>query len=171
MWRRSLVSGKDAGFSLIELIMVLGGAFIVLGIAVPVVNTVMDGYRLTLAAQALTSQMQFARMKSVSSNESFRVSFPTGNLYQVESSGGNVIAGPFSLPPNVAWNDVDSGNGITFGGRYVAFTPTGNVPASGNGSPGRAKLINRDLVRVDVVVDTGGIIRQTPPYHSASPPF
>ncbi len=171
MSRRTLASGRQAGFSLIELGMVLGGAFIVLGIAVPVVTTVMNGYRLTLAAQAVTSQMQFARMKSVSSNESFRVSFPSGNIFQVESSAGNVIAGPFTLPPNVTWNSVDSGAGITFPGGYVSFTPTGNVVATGNGSSGRAKLINRELARVDVVVGAGGVIRQTPPYHSASPPF
>ena len=35
--------------------MVIAGAVIVLGIAIPVVDTAMDGYRVTLAAQAITS--------------------------------------------------------------------------------------------------------------------
>lgn len=151
--------------------MVVAGAVIVLGIAIPVVDTAMDGYRVTLAAQAITSQLQFARMKSVSSNESFRVSFPSGRVYQVETSTGDIVAGPFSLPVNINWNTVDAGDGITFPGRYVQFTPTGNVATSGPGSAGRAKLISRGQVRVDVLVDIGGVIRQTQPYHNGSPPF
>jgi Tfp pilus assembly protein FimT len=163
--------GSREGFSMTELVMVLAGAMIVLGIAVPVVNTTMDSYRLTLAAQGVMAQMQFARMKSVSSNESFRVSFPGENQYRVETNAGDVIAGPFTLPTNITWNSVDSGGGVTFPGRYVAFTPTGNVVASGNGSAGRAKLISRQMVRVDVVVGTGGVIRQTIPYHDGTAPF
>lgn len=162
---------RQTGFTVTELLMVLAGVMILLGIGLPIVTTTMDSYRLTLAAQGVTSQLQFARMKAVSSNESFRVSFPSGTQYQVETSAGNVVAGPFTLPRNISWNTVDGGEGVTFPGGYVSFTPTGNIASSGNGSAGRAKLISTERVRVDVVVETGGVIRQTPPYNSASPPF
>ena len=53
---------------------------------------------------------------------------------------------------------------VTFRGSYVTFQPDGTVPVSGNGSVGRVKLISRDGLRVDILVDRGGLIRQTPPY-------
>ncbi len=160
MFRCKKTSDGVSGFTLLELAMVLGGAFVVLGIAVPVVETILDGYRLTLAAQGVTMQMQYARMKAVSSNEPFRVNFPADlpGTYQVETSTGTRITGPFTLPSGVAWN------GVTLPGHYVEFSPTGNVAATGNGSQGRVKLINRALSQVDVVVSAGGVIRQTPTY-------
>jgi len=166
------LSRNETGFTIPELIIVIMVSLVLLSIAVPAVNSIMDHYRVVLTAQTISSQLQFARMKSVASNESFRVNFPAGQrLYRVEDSSGNVIAGPFYLPKGVDWNSVDSGSGITFQGNYVSFTPTGNIPTSGNGSAGRAKIINQSQVRVDIVVSSGGVIRQTPAYKTATAPF
>jgi hypothetical protein len=144
---------------------------IILGTAVPVLSSIMDGYRLTLSAQSIVSQMQFARMKSVSSNESFRVHFPADtDVYQVESSTGTILSGPFTLPDGVVWNAIDGGTGVDFSGRYVEFSPTGSVAATGAGSQGRVRLINRAQVRIDVIVGTGGVIRQTAPFRTATHP-
>ncbi len=162
----------EEGFSLIELGVVLMGGLILLAAAVPVVTTAWNQYRLVLAAQSVSAQLQHARMKSVSSNESFRVHFPSGqNVYQVETSTGTVMSGPFSLPPYVSWNNIDTGTAVSFPGRYVSFLPTGNIPTSGNGSAGRVKLINPSGYRIDIVVVSGGVIRQTPAFRTATPPF
>ncbi len=151
----------DAGFTLAELVVVLAGFCIILGIAVPVLGTVMDRYRVRLGAQGVVTQLQYARMRAVSSNESLQVHFPAGRQsYQVESDTGAVIAGPFTLPEGIAWNTVDGGSGITFENRLVTFRPTGNIASGG----GRAKIISRSGVRIDIVVDPGGIVRQTAPY-------
>jgi hypothetical protein len=160
------------GFSLIELLLVVAGGVILLGSAVPALNTMLDQYRIRMTAESIVSQLQFARMKSVSSNEPFRVNFPAAQrVFQVETSGGNLVAGPFSLARGVVWNSTDSGDEVTFPGRYVTFLPTGNVALSGNGSAGRAKLIGRTGVRIDIVVSTGGVIRQTQPYDNPPAPF
>jgi len=159
-----------SGFSLTELAVVLLGGMILLAAGVPVLNTTMDQYRLVLTAQSITNQLQFARMKAVSSNEAFRVNFPAGQeIYQVETDAGVVVAGPFNLPHGVRWNSVDGGTGITFGGGFVTFLPTGNVPTSGNGTAGSAKIINESGIRIDVVVSTGGAIRATPSYRHMLP--
>jgi len=162
----------ERGFSLTELVVVLFGGMILLAIAVPALDTTLDQYRLVLAAQGVTNQLQFARMKAVSSNESYRVNFPEGTSdYRVETSTGDIVAGPFTLPPGTVWNSEDGGSGVTFPGRFVVFLPTGSVPASGNGATGRAKLINRSGVRIDIVVQVGGSVRATPTYKSATAPF
>ena len=64
---------KEAGFSLTELVLVIVGGTIIMVAATPALTRVLDSYRVVLAAQGIASQLQFARMKSVSSNESFRV--------------------------------------------------------------------------------------------------
>lgn len=146
---------RDSGFSLLELAIVLAGAMIVLGTAVPVVTSVMDGYRLTLTAQSIVSQLQFARMKSVSSNEALAVRFPSDrDVYQVETITPTILAGPFALPDGISWVQVDFG-----GQRRVEFSPTGA------GTQGTVTLTNRAGMRIDVNVGTAGDIRQSPPYH------
>jgi len=170
----TLVSKPDGerGFSLTELVVVLFGGMILLSIGVPILGTTLDQYRVVLAAQSVTNQLQFARMKAVSSNEAFRVNFPSGTGdYRVETSTGDIVAGPFTLPQGIQWNTEDGGAGVTFPGRFVVFSPTGSVPAAGNGATGRAKLINQSGVRIDIVVAVGGSVRATPTYKSPPAPF
>ncbi len=163
---------EERGFSLTELVVVLLGGMILLALAVPALDTTLDQYRVVLAAQSVTNQLQFARMKAVSSNESYRVNFPAGTGdYRVETSTGAIVAGPFTLPPGIQWNTEDGGSGVTFPGRFVVFLPTGSVPASGNGAAGRAKLINQSGVRVDILVQVGGSVRATPTYKTSTAPF
>ena len=160
------------GFTLTEFALVILGTMIMLGAAVPILITSWNQYRLILAAQSLTAQMQYARMKSVSSNESLRVSFPNGQrTYQVETASGTVVAGPFYLPKDVSWNSADGGSAVNFPGGYVSFNPTGSIPASGDGSGGRAKIISTSGYRIDIVVSRGGVIRQTSPYKAPPAPF
>lgn len=163
---------RDHGFSLVELVLVLMGGLALMAAGAPLVGTIWNDYRLVLAAQSITSQMQFARMKAVTSNESFRVRFPSGQrTYVVETSTGAALAGPFVLPRGVVWNADDTGSAITFPGNYVEFLPIGNTPSTGNGSPGRVKIINASGIRIDIVVSAGGGVRQTPSYHAPPAPF
>ena len=162
---------KDLGFTILEILIVVAGAAIILSMGVPVLNTVLEQYQVTLGAQSIVTQLQSARMKAVASNESFDVFFPDSQRrYQIQN-GGNVMAGPFYLPSRINWNSTDPGSAVSFPGRFVSFLPTGNVPSAGNGSSGRVKIISPSGIRIDVVVNSGGIIRQTPPYRTPPAPF
>jgi Tfp pilus assembly protein FimT len=163
---------SESGFSLTELLTVLAGVTILASIGIPMLSQSLDQYNLVLAAQGIGSQLQFARMKAITSNESLRVNFPDStNYYQVEFGDGTVVKGPFYYPRSVRANNVDSDTPVTFPGRYITFQPNGSIPSSGNGSSGRIKLINRAGVRVDIVVTGGGVVRQTSPYREPPAPF
>ncbi len=159
MIEKGLHSKNHSGFTLTELAIVLMGGVVVLGMGIPVATRVMDSYRLVMFAQTITTEIQYARMKSVASNESFRANFPAGqNYFQIGTAAGTVVAGPFYLPPGVSWGNV------SFPGRYVTFLPTGNIIASGNGSGGAVTIANTKATKVDISVNSGGIIRQSSPY-------
>lgn len=169
MSRKRSFNARQEGFTIAELSITILVMTILLVAGAPLINRLLDQNRVMLSAQSLAAQLQYARMKAVSSNEPFQVNFPAGErTYRLENSGGEVIAGPFWLPTGINWNNQDAGNEITFPGRYVTFQPSGNVNPSGNGSAGRVKIINIAGVRVDIVVEPGGVIRITPAY--TSPP-
>jgi Tfp pilus assembly protein FimT len=162
----------QSGYSLAEVLVVLCCFIIFAGIAVPELDTMMDQYGITMAAQQLAIQLQSTRMKAVASNEPLRVHFlPSSNTYRVETSTGALHTGPYSLPRGTTFNRTDTNTPITFSGQYVSFLPSGNVPTSGDGSAGRVKLISRTGIRIDILVTSGGMVRSTPTYKTATPPF
>ncbi len=162
---------RENGFSLVELCIMFAGGLIITATAVPAFHSVMNSFRLTMAAEAITTELQFARMKAVSSNEVFSVNFTgTGGTYQVETGPGTVIAGPFQLPTGISLNNSE-GAAITFGGNIVSFSPTGTVPATGSGSAGRVKIQNQQGAHIDVVVTVAGAVRQTPVYKTSTAAF
>jgi Tfp pilus assembly protein FimT len=157
----------EDGFSFGELLVVICGIVVIAGIGLPLVTTVTNSYSLVLAGQQITTQLQTARMKAVTTNESIRVRFfPNSNYYQVEGSDGTVLSGPFAFAPGVIYNGA-----VTFAGDYVEFLPNGNLPSSGNGTAGRVSLVNNSQTHIDVVVGSSGMIRMTPGYRGYTPPF
>jgi Tfp pilus assembly protein FimT len=164
---------RGAGFSMFEMIIVLLGAGILAAVALPGLAEMRNNYNSVFAAQEIRTNLHFAKLKAISSNEALRVNFPddNSNTYRVELSDGTLLRGPYYLPAGISLNTTDAGAAVTFPGRYVTFQADGTVPASGNGSTGRVKLISRNGLRVDVLVDSGGIIRQTPVYKHPPAPF
>ena len=171
MNRYSSGYSPNAGFSLLELAVVLCFAAIIAGMAVPGLTSMWTSYNTVFAAQEIATYLHSAKLKAISSNEALRVNFSNATSYQVESLDGTLLRGPYFLPAGISLNTADTGSAVTFGGRYVTFQPDGTLPISGNGSEGRVKLISRDGLRVDVVVYRGGLIRQTVPFKTATPPF
>jgi Tfp pilus assembly protein FimT len=167
----SPLQSKENGFSMLELLIILLGAAIIASIALPSMGEMMNSYHIVFAAQEISTQLHFAKLKAITGNEAFRVNFPTANSYQVELSDGTRLRGPFLLPSGINPNTIDTGTAVTFPGNYIVFQPDGSVPVSGNGSIGRVKLISDNGLRVDVVVERGGIIRCTPTFRYSTPPF
>jgi Tfp pilus assembly protein FimT len=162
---------ENAGFSMLELLIVMLGAAIIASIALPSMGEMMNNYGIIFAAQEIGTQLHFAKLKAITGNETLRVNFPTANSYQVELSDGTLLRGPFLLPPGIHPNTADTGDAVTFPGNFVTFQPDGSVPVSGNGSIGRVKLISNNGRRVDILVQRGGFIRHTTPYTGSTPPF
>jgi len=170
MNRRTSGWSGNAGFSLAEMLIVLCGAAIIAAMAVPGLTAMWNNYNTVFAAQEVSSYLHSARLKAISGNEALRVNFSNASSYQVELSDGTLIRGPYYLPTGISRNTAD-GNAVTFPGSYVTFQADGTVPVSGNGSAGRVKLISSNGLRVDILVDRGGLIRQTPTYKEAQAPF
>ncbi len=162
---------RNTGFSLIEVMIVLVGAGCLAAFALPQLTDMRNSYNLVFAAQEIKTNLHFAKLKAISSNESLRVNFPDSSSYRLELSDGTVVRGPYYLPSGVGLNTAGGDDGITFPGNYVTFQPDGTVPAAGNGSVGRVKLISPSGLQVDVLVESAGLIRQTPTYKESSPPF
>jgi Tfp pilus assembly protein FimT len=163
---------KETGFSQMELLLVLAGGSILAAMALPSLSTMLDSYQTVFAAQEVATELHYARLKAIQSNESLRVSFPSStSTFRVELEDGTVLKGPFYYPRGIGLNTSDDGGAVTFPGNYVIFNPDGSVPASGNGSVGRVKLISRNGLRIDIVVSRGGIIRQTAAYKRPPAPF
>jgi type IV fimbrial biogenesis protein FimT len=112
-------SFKNSGFSLIELITVLGIISIVSAIAIPSVMKVLPNYRLKAAVRDLYSNMQEARMVAVKTNQNVLIEFfvgvyaPKGNIgsYRVfvdksapsgAYDGGDDILVQTNMPKNVS---------------------------------------------------------------------
>jgi len=164
-------SFRERGYSMTEVLLVICAFAILAGIGVPAMDTIMSRYGTVMAAQQIANCLQSTRMKAVAMNEPFRVRFVAGsNSYRLETSTGQLHAGPYSLPTGTTFNST-AGNSITFPEDFVLFLPNGNLPTTGGGSAGRVKLINRNGLRIDIVVSPGGMVRATPSYQSSTPPF
>jgi len=157
---------RNAGFSLIESLLVLAGAGVIAAIGIPRLTELSNDYNTVFAAQEITTHLHFAKMKAISSNESIQVRFPNNTSYQVELSDGTVLRGPFIMPKGIRLNTVDGGNPVTFPGNLAIFQADGSVSAVG-----RVKLIAPNRLRVDILVDAGGVIRQTPTYRQPPAAF
>lgn len=118
---------RPSGFSLIELIVVIGIIAIIAVFAVPAASTVIRGSQLTQASQILTDQLNLARQQALTKNRSIEVRFyrfgdaeqpgeeadkpETGKfraiqLYEVLETGTPVPLGKIQrLPNTVVLND------------------------------------------------------------------
>ncbi len=116
---------SDAGFTLVELIVVLGLATIVMAIAVPHLISWLPTYRLSAGARQVASDLQLARMKAISQNAKFRLNFgalpSTSYTFEKDNGGFATESGPFSLPDGI----------VVTVGAASEFQPRGTVDTAG----------------------------------------
>jgi len=101
---------EQAGFTLLEMVAVLGITLLVSAVALPQLNRYRHAYRLDTAVQTLASNLEIARYSAISKNVEVVMTFDaTQSSYQFfEDKNGNGIresseflSGTFSLPVQV----------------------------------------------------------------------
>jgi len=106
-----------SGFSTAELLVVVAAGLIIVSAAVPFVHFAIDQFHLVLAAQGLVNQMQYTRMRAVSSNETFRLRLEPGPV-NIRSNWRTARCMPAlsTSRTGVSLNHVDSDNRGQFPG-------------------------------------------------------
>lgn len=122
---------RISGFTVLELMVAIGIAMVVLGIAVPSLLTWLPTLRLSSGARQVATDLQVARMKAISQNTKFRLNFVTTSSYTFEKDSNNdgtfnasteTESGPFSLPEGIV---------VTATGPSSHFQPRGTANAAG----------------------------------------
>ncbi len=157
-----------AGFTLTELLVVMGIISLIGAIGTPTLLTQLPDYRLNGAARAVSSTLQFAKMSAASAGKQYRVEFlldTSPQRYQIQQ--GNAFRGSdrwvtirnaYDIPPQV-WIDhaTDYWGTHYTGTSVIAFNPTGTS------SPGGVYLANSSGKRRSVKISSStGRIRVAP---------
>ncbi|MFH1221392.1 MAG: GspH/FimT family pseudopilin [Candidatus Eisenbacteria bacterium] len=145
----------EQGFSMIELLVVIGIAGILLAAALPAMRNYTGTARLTGAADEVASTLKLARQRAVATNGHVVVQFDTGtsSFYLFDDKdqsgsrdGNETMAGPYDVTKGVALAEVG------FADERVTFDARGSASESE-----AVILVNNGQAaqRVDVTAATG----------------
>lgn len=147
---------KDAGFTLIEMIIVIAVIGILAAIVIPNFLSYREGARIRGAASNLRADFEMAKLRAIKDNAMVGMEF-NANSYRVFvdlndndtlDAGERILSNP-TFPPGVTMS------ATTFPGSRMEFNSRG-VP---NGNSGTVSLVNTSGTQIDVIVSTFGRIR------------
>jgi type II secretion system protein H len=146
---------REAGFSIIELMVVAVIMAIIVAISIPSLRSHTATVNLTKSASKVAASLKLARMRAVASNVPVIVEFDsdagTFFLYQDDDEDGSfdsgeTSAGPYEMPNNTSISSV------SFTNSTVTFNPTGSASETGNVVVASCEDLAK---RVDVTAPTG----------------
>jgi len=127
----------EAGYSLIELAVVLVLLGLVVMVGMPAMQDWLERYRVRTAAQALAADIQLQRMRAVSRNATHSIVFDVANgtytLWEGDPVNGlttQLVPEPITLPFGVTFTDpIDDPIELTWNGNddVAVFHPDGAV--------------------------------------------
>jgi type IV fimbrial biogenesis protein FimT len=89
LWKLKMTLWNNWGFTLLEMITVMGVMSILFAVAVPKYVALQPGIRLNGAAREILAQLMWARAKSVEQNNNFVVSFPSNHSLSILDDKNN----------------------------------------------------------------------------------
>jgi len=135
---------KNSGYTLIELMTVIGIIALVSGIVVPNVLSWLPKYRLISGAEEIQSTLQLARLGAIKQNMSATVAFDTANHSFLASIAGQTIK-QGRLPTGIVIDSVTSPAAqVQFDSRGLANGSTGNIQVSNR--QGNTRVITVNIV-------------------------
>jgi prepilin-type N-terminal cleavage/methylation domain-containing protein len=130
--------GRPAGFSLVELMMVLVVVGITLAAGTPFFRGYMQSRGIGASTNDLVAQIDLARNRAIAENNPYRVllNSPEAGQYRVHDDknangsidGGEAVYGPFRLSGTVGFQAIEIG-----GGNVIVFEASGMLPAGQGG--------------------------------------
>lgn len=147
---------KDAGFTLIELVIVIAVIGILAAIVIPNFLAYREASRIRGAASNLRADFEMAKLRAIKENAMVAMEFNAGsyrvfvdlNDNDALDAGERILSNP-TYPPGVTMS------ATTFPGNRMEFNSRG-VP---NGNAGTVSLVNTSGDQIDVIVSTFGRIR------------
>ena len=139
-WRRRRTVGdvRDAGWTLVEMVVVCGIATLLAAGSIPMITKTLGSVHLTSASSSLTSAIQTARYQAISTGCQVQMSI-SATSYQLSTQ---VISG---TPPACGATFSNLGSAIPYASSDVTLTPTttqvlqfnpnGTLTASGGTAP------------------------------------
>jgi len=140
---------KNSGYTLIEVMTVIGIIAIVCGIVVPNVLGWLPKYRLRSGAEEIQSALQLARLDAVKRNTETIVTFDTANHTYLTSISGQTIKSGI-MPAGIIIDSVTSPlSQVKFDGRGLANTSNGSILVKN--IQGETKTIKVNIVGIAVI--------------------
>ena len=135
---------KNAGFTIIEVLTVIGIIAIMASIVLPNVVAWLPRYRLNSGAEEIHSTLQLARLGAIKENASATVTFDTANHSFLASIDGRTIR-QGKMPAGIIIDSVTSPDSeVEFDSRGLANGSTGNILVKN--SQGGEKTIKVNIV-------------------------
>lgn len=112
---------RTSGFSLIELLFVVGGTAVIFAIALPNIQTTLQAYRLQAATLQLTATLGEARSRATAENRRITVAFVrAGDVFGVDTNADGTPEENQFLPSGVNFAGDAT---LTFGSRGELLAP------------------------------------------------
>lgn len=153
---------RESGFTLMEMMAVVGIIGILLAVAIPGFSVWLPNYKLKGAVQDLYSNMQNAKMEAIRANGDYKIEFFPGS--GTFSLGTYVMTSPTNVTKTlelyyyrygVTYGDPEGGDAVTYTGDSVTFTSRGMT----NNVGGWVKLTNSKGRYYQVGTLITGVIR------------
>lgn len=126
-----MTPGRSGGFTLIELMLVVGLIAVLAAATAPSIVEGMRRFEVTTASQQVASTIRLARYQAVGKNMNVRVRFnyPTTGQYQIlDDADADVISSARLLLNGATFSSVDSDIQIDPQGRVTTVPPSGTWP-------------------------------------------